>query len=500
MLVLPLIPLLVTLACTGDSEDTAVPHQPDDPSAMPALRGPGGPTATFTQEQLWEHCAYLSGWEEEEAWHHNEVMPYRGHLVLPWAPEYGRGGLSFFEMEDPCAPVKVGEGFDPYMRETHSTGFVHLREGDPHAGDYAVVTGNLGVLIWDITDVESPTVASYTKLEGVFYPDAYARPVLSVFWQYPLLYVAGADNGIYILDATDPTAPELLSQYTWDPVLRAAGVFVMGNTLLVHSAENSRVALMDVSDPTAPQPIGGGDFDIVDSDGQPREAYHANVSGDLAFFARKEGGGGLFVYDWSDPSAPTKVGDVFSEGGNGGYVFYDEGYAFVGESHWAKVYDLRDLDNIVEVGTGNLTGDLDTLTPWGNVAILSVDADAVAGQASAVMPWTLEPDTAAPQVLRIEPADGATGQSTGTRVGVGFNEMIEPSSVFSGSITLQAEGGDFVDGWGSVTENIASFHPKEPLAPGTTYVVTVHEGGIEDINGNKVALQTTSTFTTAGAR
>lgn len=487
-------------ACTDADLDSGSPFVPAAASDTPALRGGGGPKITFEEDALWENCAFLAGDPEEERYHHNEVMPYRGHLVMPWAPEYGRGGLSLFDVSSPCAPEKVGEGFDPLMRETHSMGFVHLREGDPHAGDYVAVTGNLGIQIWDLTDLDDLHVESYLPLEGVFYPDSYSRVILSVFWQYPYVFAAGADNGIYVVDATDPANPVFVTQYSWDPVLRAAGVFVIGNTLLVHSAENSRVAMLDVSDPADPQPIGGGDFDIVDEDGQPREAYHANVAGNWAFFARKEGGGGAMVYDWSDPSTPTKVGDVFSEGGNGGYVFYDEGYAFVGESHWAKIYDMREMDNITEVGTGYLVGDLDTITPYGNVAILSVDDDAENDQASAVMPWTLEPDTTGPEVLRVEPQDGAQGQALTTRIGIGFNEMIEPSSVFAGSVILEDERGQAVDGWGSVTENVASFAPKSLLAPGTTYTLRVLPDGIQDLNGNTVQSAFSSTFRTAGAR
>ncbi len=471
---------------------------PDVDAARPTLRGGGGPTTDFAEDALWEHCAYLRGDDEHEYDHHNLVMPYRGHLVLPWSPEFGSGGLSLFDMSDPCDPVKEGEGWAQLMRETHALGFLHLPEGEDHPGDYAATNGTLGIQIWDLTTLESPEELVYLQLPDIFYPDSYARPVLSLFWAHPWLYVAGADNGVYVVDTRDPGNPELASRYTWDPPLRAAGVFVIGDTLLVHAAEGTHVAMLDVSDPSDPQPIPGGEFHTADGDGETWEAYHGNVAGDLALFARKESGGGVMVYDWSDPSDPFYLGDVWTEGGNGGYVFYDEGYAFTGESHWGKVYDLRDLDDITEVGTGSLAGDLDTNTPYGNVMILSVDDDAEDEQSSAVVPWTSAPDTTGPTLLRVEPEDGQLDVALTSRVGLGFDEPLEPSSVYGGSVRLFDEQGLAVEGWGSAQENIATFTPKADLRPGTTYTIEVVEGGIEDINANRLEQTWTSTFTTRG--
>jgi hypothetical protein len=418
--------------------------------------------------------------------------------MMPWEPEWSIfGGVSFFDVSDPCSPVLVGEGTHDRLRESHSLGFVHLPEDDPHAGDYMAATGLHGIQIWDVTDETAPEMLSYLEIEGILYPDAYARVVLSVFWQYPWLYVAAADNGLMVVNTEDPANPELVTSYPIEPALRAGGVFVMGNLMMVSSAEGSEAVLLDVSTPDAPQPIGGGRFFTVDGEGEATESYHANTAGDYALFARKEGGGGVMVMDISDPSAPSYLADYLSEG-NGGYVFYDEGFAFVGESSFATVYDLRNLPEITEVGRGDLPGDLDTFTPYGNVAILSVDDDAEDDIASAVMPWTTEPDFTGPGVLRIVPEDGATGVATTTRIGVAFDEMIEPSSVFPGSIQLIDSDGTAVEGWGSGQENIASYSPKDALKPGMTYTLSVMADGILDINSNPTEDTVTATFTTAG--
>jgi hypothetical protein len=45
---------------------------------------------------------------------------------------------------------------------------------------------------------------------------------------------------------------------------------------------------------------------------------------------------------------------------------------------------------------------------------------------------------------------------------------------------------------------VASFAPKSPLDSGTTYTLRVLPGGIEDLNGNTVESEFTSSFKTAG--
>lgn len=486
--------LFLLAACSTHGDGTfAFP----DPTEAPALRGPGGPERVFSEEELFQPCAYLNGGEED--WdHHNLVGPYRGHLVLPWAPEWSDGGITFFEVDDPCEPVKLRDSFDTDMRETHAIGFAHIREG-AHAGDWAAVNHMRGVQIWDVSDPMDPVVAGFVELPNVFYPDSYSRVVLSVFWQYPVLYAAAANNGIFVVDASDPYQPRLVNHLEFEPGLRSGGVFALGNSLLVTGAETEDALLLDISDPANPQPIPGGRFDVADRDGVPREYYHGNRIGDLALFARKGGGAGPMVYDISDPTAPVFLAD-FPTSDNGGYIFYDEGFLFMGESNVGRVYDARDWNNIQvvgEVSTEVFPGDLDTLTPYGNVAMLSADADAIEDQGTAVVPWRTEPDHEAPLVLAVNPPDGAVGVALSSRIGVGFNEMIEPSTVFAGSIRIVAEDGRAIDAWGSAQEAIASLYPKGHLDPNTTYTVTVEAGGVSDANGNAVAETVSWSFTTA---
>lgn len=473
---------------TESNTEVRTPPELPAPDAWGGTRGPGGPSVTFDEAELWQGCAYLDGGPDDSD-HHNLVVPWDGYLLMPWAPEYSNGGISFFDVSNPCAPVKVGEGENGDMRETHAVGFATVEGRDYVAVDYhggvdfeiEEIVG--GIQIWDITDVTSPTHVVDVRLPGYLYPDSYQRVTLSLSWQGPVIYAASADNGVHMIDATDPTAPVVVGLYTFEPILRLGSFHVMGNVAMAGSAEGSRTVMMDISDPFDPQPLPGGEFDVTDGDGVPREYYFSNLGGAWAIFARKEGGGGPIVYDVSDPSSPTRLGDAPSVG-NGGYVFRQHEHLFVGESSFARVYDFSNPAAASPVGTAFLEGDLDTATPLGNLMVLSVDDDGAEGQASMIVPWRSEPDTRGPTIGMSSPRDGDTFQALTSRIGFSFDEMVEPRSVFAGSLRVTDEDGWPVNGWFGAQENLVHFAPREPLDADSTYIVTVPAGGVMDFFGN----------------
>ncbi len=490
--VLSLLVLSVAVGC-GET-----PPEPPPPDAWGTLTGPGGPQALFEDGALWKSCAHLDGGEEDSD-HHNLVVMIDGYLLLPWAPEYSGGGLSFFEFSNPCEPVKVGEAYDGDIRESHTLSFSRVDGRLYVAVDYhgGLVDGEIvgGVQIWDITDVTAPAPVASLALLDYAYPDAYARVSLATFWQGPYLYVSGADNGFWIVDASDPTQPQLAAHIPLDPLLRVGAVHVIGNLAMVSTAEGARTLLMDVSEPLQPGLLPGGEFLVSDGDGTNREYYFANIGGRYALFARKDGGGGFVAYDLSDPMNPIWAGEYVTEG-NGGYVFRRENHIFVGDSKDARVFDIASLAAPSLLGEADLEGDLDTATPVGNVVVLSVDDEALPGQASSVVPYTREPDLRGPQVEFSSPSDGAIFQALSSRIGVSFDEMVEFPSVFAGSFRVTDAAGFPVAGSYNAQETIVNFTPDTLLAEDTTYVVTIPSGGIIDVSGNAVSEEFRFRFST----
>ncbi len=487
------------LACQAPpstDDDSSTPWEWPEPSSWEANQGPGAPQVSFAPEALFQNCAFLDGGSEDHD-HHNLVALWDGYLVMPWAPEWSGGGVSFFDFTDPCFPVLAGQAEGEGLRESHSIAFSR-GEGSQEGRSFMVLNDLLGVQFWEVSDVTQPRQVSRLTLDGVFYPDAYMRVVLSVFWQGAYVYAAAADNGFFVIDATDPEAPLLVSQYLFDPPLRLSALHLVGNTGIAFTAEGSRTVLLDLGDPFDPQVVPGGDFEVHNQEGSPMDYYFGNVVGGTAWFARKEAGGGPIAYDIRDPSNPIWLGEYFTIDGNGGYVFANKQFVFTGDSNYATVVDFSFFDAPVLMGTADLQGDVDTFTPFGNVAILSVDDEAVDGQASAVVPWAVSPDVDGPVVEWHQPADGATWQPLTSRVGLSFDEMVDMASVFPGSVRMESVEGKAVMGRYNAQEAIANFTPLQPLEPDTTYIVRVPQGGVVDQSGNPTEGDLEFRFSTGG--
>ncbi len=489
-----LLPTILLGACTSEAPDPREAFAA--PDAWPPLTGPGGPGVT--DAPVFEHCAYLQG-GPGTADHHNLVVPYDGYMLMPWAPEDGGGGITFYDMSVPCEPAKVGEAWADGMRESHTLGFSTV-----HGRDYAVVNhlaedgrgGGIG--FWDITDVSAPVWVSQLEMPGHAYPDSYLRLTLSVFWQGPWVFVSNGVYGVFIVDASDPLEPQLAGQIEFEGPHLVGSFHVWGNRAMAATAGLGRTVLLDVSDPLAPQPIAGGDFVPHDATGKERFYYFSNVGSRYALFARSEEGGGPIVYDITDQNYPTFVSDHPTEEGDGAYVFQHGDRLFLGDSNRGQVYDFSEPTALVELGSFELKGDLDTVTPYGHMAIVSVDEKANAGQASAVVPWTAEPDSRGPRAGMTSPVHGATFQARTSRIGVVFDEMIEPKTVFSGSFRVWSDAGP-VPGSFNVQENIVNFTPDAPLLADTTYTVEVPSGGLTDTVGNPTAETLLFSFSTGAS-
>lgn len=466
-----------------------------DPGAFVPAVGPGGPQTTFTEDQLLAVCGTMEFGDTDER-HHNTGFFLDGYLVRAWAHEHGAGGIAVLDMSDPCNPALVANVLDDQIRETHATGYAALP-----SGRFIAVASLTGIQIWEVTDITAPRRVVDFTLPGVTYPDAYMRTVMSIAWQAPYLYVGASDNGIFVIDASDPTAPSLVLQLEPEPAFRIGNVHAVGNLLIAMGSENARVALYDISLPEAPRPFPGGSFLVAasfDSFGRPRISfnYFGMFSGGLSFHARNGTGSGLAIYDLHDPTAPRFLSAIDAPGSAGGYVFLHEGTAFLGLSNYGLLYDVRDPTAPTETGRIDFPGDLDTMTPFGNVVMVSVDDDAD-GAATGIFPWQMAPDGRGPEVNWVSPSDGAERQSLAARVGLTFDEFVAMESVWEGSFVVrEMPSGVRVSGIYSGQDGQVNFFPDVPLRPSTTYEVSVPVGGVEDISGNPVTTAFRSTFTT----
>jgi methionine-rich copper-binding protein CopC len=106
-----------------------------------------------------------------------------------------------------------------------------------------------------------------------------------------------------------------------------------------------------------------------------------------------------------------------------------------------------------------------------------------------------------PSVTSVAPASSATNVAISTSVTATFNEGLNASTVTTSTVQLTDATGKVVASTVSynATNNTVTLTPTSPLSNNLTYSFTIFGGvnGVKDANGNTMASNFTSTFTTA---
>jgi len=109
---------------------------------------------------------------------------------------------------------------------------------------------------------------------------------------------------------------------------------------------------------------------------------------------------------------------------------------------------------------------------------------------------TASPDTEAPRVIAIAPADGTVNAALTSTIDVTFTEPVEPATVTEGSFRVAVNGAPLPGARTLLNANrIARFVPAEPLPTGA-FVVVELTSAIADPFGNALADPTGSPLTT----
>ena len=129
---------------------------------------------------------------------------------------------------------------------------------------------------------------------------------LDVFVEGDYAYVTNQDEGLKVVNITDPTNPNIIGSYVTADI--AQSVFVDGDYVFIAdyqgiSPQYKNFLILDVTDPTNPIHLGNCTTNYVAGDA----ARDVVVDGDTAFVANNQGG--LSVVDVTDPSNPIRIGE-----------------------------------------------------------------------------------------------------------------------------------------------------------------------------------------------
>ncbi|GER17824.1 PKD domain-containing protein [Variovorax boronicumulans] len=437
----------------------------------------------------------------------NVGLMINGYFLTTFTPDggLGPGGFLLYDVSDPRNLRLVKRIYEPdgrtkELREPHSIGIASIG-----GKQYVAVPSVFGVEFWDFTDINDIKQVKKLVLPNVNKGD-YNNVSWQLWWQAPYLYVAAAEQGVFVIDATDPANAVLANRGAGKPNpiptgelggFRVGPIFTMGNHMVLTSMTNtSGFASLDISDPLNPKVL-----DTVS--GSTASYYSTCFDGKKVYASAQESGGKMYGYDLSDRSRFVAEDNrlVINQQL---YCSTQDNFVFQGAQNYIHKVDVSNPLNHVEVGRGGLfapthpdfsSSDHGQVSPFGNLIYVGNDH----GSGSGFIVHAVDPDTTKPEVKQVSPVNGAKQQALTSRIGLGMTDSIRPESVNANTFIVRPVGGNTLAGTYSVQLGIVNFHPAQPLQPGTAYEVFLPANGLKDYAGNAIAADYRSTFNTGNA-
>jgi hypothetical protein len=199
---------------------------------------------------------------------------------------YSWAGFHIIDISDPENPTNV---------YTYNPGDAW---GDVEViGNYAYVISNLGLYVFDVTNLGSVSVDDF-----IGYPPTGLPNGLKIQGNYA--YIASGNVNLWVVDITDTT--NILDVGTFGPSEYGRNLFISGDFVYVASATNG-VNIYNISNPLSPIVIG--DYSGIFGD----QIYNTYIVDDTLYCSG--GTNGLIVVDVSDPTTPSQytVADTAGE-------------------------------------------------------------------------------------------------------------------------------------------------------------------------------------------
>src|SRR6478735_3048422 len=428
-----------------------------------------------------------------EGTHLNQPVVFNGYLMVA-----GNEDFFFYDVSNATAPKQLSKMSTPGRRaggeaESHTVSFG--RSGNTF---YMVTTGGTGIDTWDVTSVTAPKHLGQLKIANINYGD-YTEAVWGVSWQGQYIYVGATNNGLKVVDASDPANLKIAAEVPTSSFggVSAGPVDAIGNVLVVMTPkESSGIATLDISDPTKPTRLAS----LTTTTKSYITQFHRHYAVQL---------GPIRVWDvltnpkniGSGSSPIATMNNEYAE-----YMAFSDDYMFIGHARQeisnvpgASKITFSDPKSMKVVN--RIYGRLDTTynddqfpLPMGNLLVMTDDQSPYRGFAIGV--HQTAPDSTAPVVDTVIPGNNSTGASTKSRIGVTFSDNIDLATVNQASFIVRPMGGQPLPGRYGVRMSVINFDPDTDLQPGTTYEVVLAKGGIADYVGNTLASEWRSTFST----
>ncbi|MBI4818438.1 MAG: Ig-like domain-containing protein [Deltaproteobacteria bacterium] len=428
--------------------------------------GPGLGNLAYDPSEVMKPIGFI-----ESPHGHGNVAMVQGYLMAIYSSDGGGsttdGGIEFWDVSDPTRPVRVVQRDDAAthgLREAHGFSLAWYDDRLLLAAQ-----GIVGVQIWDVTDPQAIEQLSYVPLPGIGEGDYSGDWWL--FWQAPYVYVAGVDEGLYVLDASDPRAPALAARVQTGELggVSPAQTFALGNLLVVAESQGRGLASLDISIPDQPrllQQVSGSSGYSHLFGGPGLVMTSGNVPPRATFF------------DVSPAGAFSRRASVGFYLNSGGYGSYQDGYFHSGFSDRYVKFRVEPPEVSGEASSGRADRDEDFATVLGNLVVAGNDH----GTGTAIYPHQAQPDTAPPIVEWMHPPSGATNVALTSRVGLSFSDHIDAGSLGPTTVWLEDSSGAVIPTKRSAQLGLVNLAPEVELPLNAT--IKIVASGVLDVAGN----------------
>ncbi len=405
----------------------------------------------------------------------NVSVMIRGYFMTIFAPDSGKppGEIGLYDVSNPKAPKEVRHvenGDTNIFREAHSLP-IALIDGKY----YIAIQSTKGIQFWDFTDPMTASKIGNIDLPGVNGGD-YEDVAWQTSWQGRYLYVSGGNRGIYVVDAADPTNPELLTQVPTSETggFRVGPLFALGDYLVISNMDQGGAyAVLDISVPDDPALL-------AQRGNEPRMYAIAVGANDRIYTAGRDGN--FLIHSFSDPTNISLVKNALV-GQDQLYAAVQDEFVFLGRQNNVVKVDVTNEQNPMVVGEGTLNRDHPDhgqVTPMGNLIFIGNDH----GSGSAFFCHQHGKDMKPLVAESVYPKDGSSGVPATARVSILFSDFVDTETLAGENVVIRPVGGEPLDGIFTYAFNTLSFGPTEPFAADTTYEVILAADGLRDVMGN----------------
>lgn len=256
-----------------------------------------------------------------------------------------QGGLTIVDVRNPASPVEVSS-----FEAGATTGNLTV------AGGSAYLATSAGLIIVDVSDPAKPAKRATVPTAATVLDHIRSYGGAGVAVRNGIAYVADGYGGVNLIDVSNPARArhvgwyvvpfdEQRSKFTEaDKGLGAAFGIAVSGTYVYVAAFNQGMRIVDASDPARPVEIA--------SQPTPLWAYQVEVEGQYAYIADYDGG--LRIIDVANPKSPREVSSYNPEG-TGSYRHVEPAgdYAYGGTgAGGVLVLDIKDPTKPKVAGRG----------------------------------------------------------------------------------------------------------------------------------------------------